>query len=73
MYKVRVRVRELCKERGWSINELSRRASVTYSTVRRYATQSMPKVDMDSVCRVKAAFNCSWDELLEIEGDDSLD
>lgn len=73
MYQVKVKVKELCEARNWSLNELSRRSSVSYNTIRRYATQLMPKVDMDAICRVKTTFNCSWDELLEIEGDDSLD
>jgi hypothetical protein len=33
----------------------------------------MPKVDMDAICRIKHTFGCTWDELLEIEGDDSID
>lgn len=73
MYRVRVKVKELCEVRNWSIHELSRRSQVTYTTVRRYATQSMPKVDMDAICRIKETFDCTWDELFEIEGDDSFD
>ncbi len=44
MYRVRVRVKELCQERDWSLNELSLRSGVTYSTVRRYAMQPLGKV-----------------------------
>lgn len=73
MYRVRVRVKELCEERNWSINELSRRSGVTYSTVRRYATQPMTKIEIDPISRIKETFGCSWDELLELQGDDSLD
>lgn len=73
MYRVRVRVKELCEKRNWSINELSRRSGVTYSTVRRYVMQPMTKVEIDPISRIKETFGCTWDELLELQGDDSLD
>jgi transcriptional regulator with XRE-family HTH domain len=73
MYQVKIKVKELCEARNWTINELSRRSGVTYSTVRRYATRSLPKIDMDAVYRIKNTFGCTWDELLELEGDDSFD
>ncbi len=73
MYRVRVRITELCQQQNWSIHELSLRAGVTYSTVRRYVMQPMNKVDMDSICRIKEVFGCSWDELFEVQGDDSFD
>jgi transcriptional regulator with XRE-family HTH domain len=73
MYRVRVRVKELCQERNWSLNELSLRSGVTYSTVRRYAMQSLGKVNMDAICRIKETFGCSWDEIFEVQGDDSFD
>jgi putative transcriptional regulator len=73
MYRVKVRVKEICEERNWSLNELSRRSGVTYTTVRRYALQPMAKVDIDSVSRIKETFGCSWEELLELLGDGSFD
>lgn len=73
MYQVKVRVREICQERNWSINELCRRSGVSYTTVRRYASQSMAKIDMDAICRIKQTFGCTWEELLELQGDDSFD
>ncbi|MGB3204235.1 MAG: helix-turn-helix transcriptional regulator [Crinalium sp.] len=73
MYKVKVRVKELCKERNWSVNELSRRSGVTYTTVRRYAMQPMSKIEMDPISRIKETLGCSWEELLELQGDDSFD
>ncbi|MCS6793395.1 MAG: helix-turn-helix transcriptional regulator [Oscillatoriaceae bacterium SKW80] len=72
MYQLKVKVKELCETRRWSLNELSRRSGVTYNTIRRYAKQSMTKIDVDSVCRLKKTFNCSWDELLEMQGDSSI-
>lgn len=73
MYQVKVRVKELCQERNWSLNELSTRSGVTYSTVRRYAMQPMEKLNMDAICRIKETFGCSWEELLEVQGDKSFD
>jgi hypothetical protein len=29
--------------------------------------------DMDSICRIKEVFGCSWDELFEVQGDDYFD
>lgn len=73
MYRLRVRIKELCQERNWSIHELSRRSGVSYTTVRRYAMQSMQKVEIDPISRIKETFGCSWDELFELQGDKSLD
>ena len=73
MYRVRVRVKELCEERNWSIHELSIRSGVTYTTVRRYAMQPMDMVSMDAICRIKEVLGCSWDELFEVQGDNSFD
>jgi DNA-binding Xre family transcriptional regulator len=73
MYRVKVRVKELCQEKDWSLNELSLRSGVTYSTVRRYAMQPLGKVNMDAICRIKEVLGCSWDELLEVQGDNSFD
>ncbi|MBW4495267.1 helix-turn-helix domain-containing protein [Kamptonema formosum] len=73
MYQVKVRIKELCEVRNWSISELSRRSGVTYSTVWRYATQPMNKMEMDPIGRIKETFGCSWDELLDLQGDSSFD
>lgn len=73
MYRVKIRVKELCEERNWSLNALSLRSGVTYTTVRRYAMQPMAKIDIDPVSRIKETFGCSWDELLELVGDDAFE
>lgn len=73
MYRVKVRVKELCEQRNWSLNALAMRSGATYTTVRRYAMQPMAKIDIDSVSRIKETFGCSWDELFELLGDDSFD
>jgi hypothetical protein len=33
----------------------------------------MAKIDMDAVCRIKQTFGCTWEELFELEGDESFD
>jgi DNA-binding Xre family transcriptional regulator len=73
MYKVKVRVKELCQQRNWSLNELTMRSSVPYTTVRRYAMQPMAKIEIDPISRIKETFGCSWDELLELLGDGSFE
>jgi transcriptional regulator with XRE-family HTH domain len=73
MYGLKIRVKELCKQRSWSLNELALRSGVTYTTVRRYAMQPRAKIEIDPVSRIKETFGCSWDELLELLGDGSFD
>ena len=51
--KVKVRVKEFCQQRNWSLNELTLRSGATYTTVSRYAMQPMAKIDIDSVSRIK--------------------
>ena len=73
MYRVKIKVKELSEERDWSLSELSRRSGVPYNTVRRYAMQPMAKIEIDPVSRIKERFGCSWNELLELVGDDPFD
>lgn len=73
MYRVKIRVKELCKQLSWSLNELALRSGVTYTTVRRYAMQPMAKIEIDPVSGIQETFGCSWDELLELVGDGSFD
>lgn len=73
MYRVKVRVQELCQERNWSLYKLSVISGVEYGNIRRYSKQPMDKLSMDAMCRIKETFGCSWEELLEIQGDNSFD
>jgi hypothetical protein len=33
----------------------------------------MQKIEIDPISRIKETFGCSWDELFELQGDESLD
>lgn len=64
---VRLKVRELAEEKGWTLKEVSERSGVIYSTVRHYARcRGMSTIDFISVKRLARTFDVMIEELVEI-------
>ncbi|MBH8574660.1 helix-turn-helix transcriptional regulator [Nostocaceae cyanobacterium CENA369] len=64
---VRLKIRELAQEKGWTLKEVSDRSGVIYSTVRSYARRSqMTTVDFTSIQKLARTFNVMIEELVEI-------
>jgi transcriptional regulator with XRE-family HTH domain len=64
---VRVKVRELAAEKGWTFKEVAERSGVIYSTVRHYARCSgMSTVDFISLKKLARTFDVMIEDLVEI-------
>jgi transcriptional regulator with XRE-family HTH domain len=64
---VRLKIRELAQERGWTLKEVSERSGVIYSTVRSYARRSaMTTVDFTAIHKLARTFEVTIEDLVEI-------
>lgn len=51
-------------ERGWTRDELAVKSGVSKSTINCYLTTDHEPT-LKRLCKIRKAFGCSWDELLE--------
>ncbi len=64
---VRVKVRELAAEKGWTFKEVSERSGVIYNTVKHYARcPGMSTVDFISLQKLARTFDVMIEEMVEI-------
>lgn len=70
MGQVKLRIRELAKERGWSLREVATRAGVPYTTVTTYARSTgMAMADVSAIIKIAQTFEISIEELVEVVED----
>jgi DNA-binding Xre family transcriptional regulator len=64
---VRLKVRELAAEKGWTFKEVSERSGVIYNTVKHYARcPGMSTVDFISLQKLARTFDVMIEEMVEI-------
>jgi putative transcriptional regulator len=64
---IRLRVRELASEKGWTIKEVSDRSGVVYSTLRTYArSPGMTMVDFTAIRKLARTFDVMIEDLVEV-------
>ncbi len=64
---IRLRVRELAAEKGWTIKEVSDRSGVVYSTLRTYArSPGMSMVDFTAIQKLARTFDVMIEDLVEV-------
>lgn len=64
---VRLKIRELADEKGWTLKEVSERSGIVYSTVRSYVRRSeMSMVDYTAVYKLAKTFDVLIEDLVEI-------
>ncbi|AOX02164.1 transcriptional regulator [Moorena producens PAL-8-15-08-1] len=64
---VRLKVRELAQEKGWTLKEVSDRSGVIYSTVRHYARcPGLKTIDYTSMDKLARTFDVMVQDLVEI-------
>ncbi len=64
---VRIKVRELAAEKGWTFKEVSERSGVVYSTITTYARRSsISMVDFTAIYKLARAFDVMIEDLVEI-------
>ncbi|MBD2180141.1 helix-turn-helix transcriptional regulator [Planktothrix sp. FACHB-1355] len=67
---VRLRVKELADEKGWTLKEVADRSGVGYSTIRNYArSPGMAMVDFAALYKLARTFDVMIEELVEILDD----
>ncbi len=64
---IRLRIRELAAEKGWTIKEVSDRSGVVYSTLRTYArSPGMAMVDYTAIQKLARTFDVMIEDLVEV-------
>jgi transcriptional regulator with XRE-family HTH domain len=64
---VRLRVRELAAQKGWTLKEVSERSGVVYSTLRTYArSPGMAMVDVTALQKLARTFDVMIEDLIEV-------
>ncbi|MBD0267827.1 MAG: helix-turn-helix transcriptional regulator [Cyanobacteria bacterium Co-bin8] len=67
MGRIRLKIREMAAERGWSLKEVAERSGLPYSTVTTYAQrESMTMTDFTAIRRLALTFDIMLDDLVEI-------
>ncbi|HIK09001.1 MAG TPA: helix-turn-helix transcriptional regulator [Oscillatoriaceae cyanobacterium M33_DOE_052] len=64
---VRLRIRELAREKGWTMKDVSERSGLVYSTVRHYArSPGMATVDLTAIIKLARIFDVMVEDLVEV-------
>lgn len=64
---VRLKIRELAAEKGWTLKEVSDRSGVVYNTVKSYARRpEMAMVDFTAIHKLARTFDVMIEDLVEI-------
>lgn len=64
---IRVRVRELAAEKGWTLKEVAERSGVIYSTITTYARRTeMAMVDFTAIHKLARTFDVMIEDVVEI-------
>lgn len=67
MGRIRLKVRELATEKGWTLREVSNRSGVPYGTVKKYAqVSSLETVDYTALMKLARIFDVMMDDLVEV-------
>jgi transcriptional regulator with XRE-family HTH domain len=64
---IRLKIRELAEERGWTLKEVAERSGLNYSTVKNYAQRdTMTMTDYTAIRRLARAFDVAIEDLVEV-------
>lgn len=64
---VKLKIRELADEKGWTLKEVSERSGIVYSTIRSYVRRSeMSTVDYTALHKLARTFDVMIEDLVEI-------
>ena len=67
MGRVRLKIRELAEEKGWTLQDVADRSGVNYNTVKGYASRDdgLSTVDLSAVQKIALAFDVMIEDLVE--------
>ncbi len=64
---VRLKIKELAEQRGWTLKDVANRSGVNYNTVRSYVQRgALNTVDLSAVFKIAQAFEVTLEELVEV-------
>ncbi|KOR37698.1 MULTISPECIES: helix-turn-helix domain-containing protein [Planktothricoides] len=64
---VKLKIRELAEEKGWSMKEVADRSGLVYSTIRHYArSPGMATVDLVAIIKLARTFDVMVEDLVEV-------
>ncbi|MEG4503749.1 helix-turn-helix transcriptional regulator [Microcoleus sp. F6_B4] len=64
---VRLRIRELAEQKGWTLKQVAEQSGVNYNTVRSYVQRdALNTADLSAVCKIARAFDVTMEDLVEI-------
>lgn len=64
---VRLRIRELAEQKGWTLKQVADRSGVNYNTVRSYVQRdTLNTVDLSAVYKIARAFDVTMEDLVEV-------
>ena len=67
---VRLRIRELAAEKGWTLKEVSQRSEIPYTTITTYARSSgMATADITALIKLARTFDVAIEDLIEVVED----
>lgn len=67
---VRLRVRELAEEKGWTLREVADRSGVNYRTIVSYVRrQTVAMVDFTAIQKLARTFDVAIEDLVEVVED----
>ncbi|MBD2578769.1 helix-turn-helix transcriptional regulator [Oscillatoria sp. FACHB-1406] len=67
MGAIRLRVKELAEEKGWTLKEVSERSGIPYSTVKNYSRSSrLSTVDYTALQKFARLFDVAIEEVVEV-------
>ena len=67
MGRIRLKIRELASEKGWTLKDVSERSNIAYSTVTNYASSpSLATVDYTALQKLARVFDVAIEDLVEV-------
>ncbi|MDY6785603.1 MAG: helix-turn-helix transcriptional regulator [Cyanobacteriota bacterium] len=67
MGSIRLRVKELAKEKGWTLKEVAERSGVPYSTIKKYArSDRLATVDYTALQKLARIFEVMIEDVVEV-------
>ncbi|MDY6783636.1 MAG: helix-turn-helix transcriptional regulator [Cyanobacteriota bacterium] len=68
MGRVKLKIRELAEEKGWTLQDVAERSGVNYNTVKGYARRDdgLSTVDLSAVQKIAWAFEVALEDLFEV-------
>ena len=64
---VRLRIRELAEQKGWTLKQVAERSGVNYNTIRSYVQRdALNTADISAVYKIARSFDVTMEDLVEV-------